>query len=200
MTDLSGLVAPSIRKNVLLGINHIDYAPGHQLDDITDLNIGRAGDMIFKDIQANGINLAYVFNDPKGNNPLTTTNMGWWTGGIIGGAGVNGGAQMVGTNQVSKAKGAVTTFDGSGNVTLYTVTAGKTFYMTALSLLDTSALSNIKIGDGSVSTVLWAFRSGATTNESQAFTFPTPIPFSTSVFANGNANESVIYGVSGWEQ
>lgn len=110
------------------------------------------------------------------------------------------------TNQtiVQKAYGkgyqAITAGTGA---TLYTVTAGKTLYISSLTVCGAlGAANSIEIRDnGSGGTIIYGSRTYEGTSETYARqTFPTPLKFSTNVWIDVAANASITWAFSGWEE
>lgn len=120
---------------------------------------------------------------------------------------LSGGLATPGAGQVLKAVGVNTAGVAiNTDKTIYTVTATKTFYLTAIYIAVSSAsATELHINDGSGDTTQKFFCVNATTNSPPNhlyFTFPTPISFTTSVcIRNGGTAISGGYvSVVGFEQ
>jgi len=110
-----------------------------------------------------------------------------------------------GLNQTIKAAQAINgSLVSATNLTVYTVTATKTFYLTSLQWSSpTVALVNIYIQDGSGSQILdlWDYGT-ASVVAGNTLVFPTPIAFTNSVVLKNvtGSNINVKCNVQGFEQ
>jgi len=93
---------------------------------------------------------------------------------------------------------------GTTTSTLYTVTAGKTFYVTRMAIKQSASISSMEIRDGASTTKLLG--SGplwSTADQNFDITFPTPMTFTTDVRTNHGVlgiAVSCAYTIIGWEE
>lgn len=81
--------------------------------------------------------------------------------------------------------------------TAYTVTTGKTFYMTSLTFSKATITGKMICKDGSTNKIC----AGAFGNIARLeMSFPVPIKFETNVFFDLGASDTVFYSFSGWEE
>lgn len=103
------------------------------------------------------------------------------------------------TGSTIKTGYGVQTITNVADFTLYTVTAGKTFYLTSIQIC---AQNNDKyIMKDNATEIQRLFAEGGGNNGQGQFTFPTPIPFTNTVKIRGVDSASSVchYGLVGWE-
>lgn len=91
----------------------------------------------------------------------------------------------------------------STGITLYTVTAGKTFYMTKFAYSASASIAGLVIRDGSTTELSGDSPTWTTARQTCNIEFPTPIPFTTNVNTFHGAlgiAVGVNYFILGWEQ
>lgn len=107
------------------------------------------------------------------------------------------GTQTIVTKSSGKNGTAITAGTGS---TLYTVTGGKTFYMTSANF-DFGTAGSMEVRDnGSGGTVKLAGQEFTGSFTHEMYVFPTPIAFTTNVWLDTTANTTVTWSFNGYEQ
>lgn len=110
---------------------------------------------------------------------------------------VNLPSQTIVTQSSAKSGTAVTAGTGA---TLYTVTTGKIFYVTSIILGNNGSNTILEMRDNGASGSLKLSSFLVSANNSIAFTFPTPISFSTNVFVDISASSTLVWALNGWEE
>lgn len=129
--------------------------------------------------------------------PLSVYNRGWWGGGIVNVFGLSGKAQIQTIKVIGNGKAGTNVTAGTGAL-LYTVTAGKTLYVTSLNI-QTGILGAAEVRDGTSlsGTLIGAVLGQVTGTEMSG---PVPIAFTSGIFIDVAANQTVYYLIIGWEE
>jgi len=101
---------------------------------------------------------------------------------------------------VAKAGQAITA--GTGAL-LYTVTAGKTLYVTHMNFGNAATTYEVRDGTtiaGTLALTTYSQGAGGTDQCTAQMSFPTPLKFTAGVFLDLGATSTIVWGFSGWEE
>jgi len=126
---------------------------------------------------------------------------GWWRGGNVTYNPITNTTLSQTLINKASGKGGTAIIAGTG-AALYTVTAGKKLYIKSLAIHQASGtVGTFELRDGSISGTIIA-SGGLAPNASGSFelSFDAPLEFSTSVFIDTGANQTVYWTLSGFEE
>lgn len=100
---------------------------------------------------------------------------------------------------VTKSNGLAGTSITTAGASAYTVTGGKTFYVTSISISCSTAGLIWEIRDGTSNAGTLKSAGACLVTTTNTLTFPSPIAFSTGVWITANTTQTVHWTINGYE-
>lgn len=108
--------------------------------------------------------------------------------------------QTIVNGRIAGGKTGTSCIAGTG-LLMYTVTGGKTFYCTSISITGYTAACNFEIRDGTTVAGTLKFGSGvAPASNTTTIVFPSPMAFTTGVFVDAASTTTIAGQCNGFEQ
>lgn len=175
------------------------------MKQLTNIDVGANPQYanLIQTLESTGVMPVVPINTPA-NEVLQVYPRGWWGGGTVDSIGISGTAQIQTKVNVTVAGGKNGTSITAGTgLLLYTVTAGKTFYVSAITLSTAAAggAQGIELRDGTTIAGGLKYSAYIAGNSTINTGMPNvPVAFTTGIFADVTATGAYFWDIVGWEE